>query len=213
MLEVYELGNPDSQLTLIQPVDVHSLALIENEIAVIRNKTDKDFGFVAFKVDDWNSDLSPWTAPAVFGDNAFGGQAKRTLEEILRYCENRPATYYIGGYSLAGLFSIWAAYQTDMFSAVAAVSPSMWFPGFSAYMRENGIKCKNVYLSLGDKEEKVKNPVMATVGDNIRAAESLLKERGVNCTFEWNPGNHFKDANLRTAKGFLQLMNLPLCQI
>ncbi len=213
MLEVYEFGNADSQLTLMQPVDTHSLAMIEDEIALIRKNTDKDFRFVAFKVDDWNSDLSPWSAPAVFGDNDFGGQAKRTLEEILRYCESRPVTYYIGGYSLAGLFSIWAAYQTDMFSAVAAVSPSVWFPGFGTYMHENEIKCKNVYLSLGDKEEKVKNPVMATVGDNIRAADSLLKEQGVNCTFEWNPGNHFKDVDIRTVRGFLWIMDLPLCQI
>jgi hypothetical protein len=59
-----------------------------------------------------------------------------------------------------------------------------------------------VYLSLGDKEEKTRNPVMARVGTAIREAEEILKEAGVDCILEWNPGNHFKDAEKRTAKGF-----------
>ena len=47
-----------------------------------------------------------------------------------------------------------------------------------------------------------KNPVMAAVGDNIRALHSRLTERGAYCTLEWNSGGHFKDADLRTAKAF-----------
>ena len=53
------------------------------------------------------------------------------------------------------------------------------------------------------KEEKARNPVMATVGDKIREAHALLSERGVRGVLEWNEGNHFKDANVRTAKAFL----------
>ena len=105
-------------------------------------------------------------------------------------------------YSLAGLFALWAAYQTDVFAGVVAASPSIWFPGFVDYMKANDIKVKNVYLSLGDKEEKAKNPTMATVGDCIREAYAWLNEQGVNVTLEWNQGNHFKDADVRTAKGF-----------
>lgn len=59
-----------------------------------------------------------------------------------------------------------------------------------------------VYLSLGDKEEKARNPVMAMVGDRIREAYSLLLGRGVKCVLEWNEGNHFKDADVRIAKAF-----------
>ena len=43
---------------------------------------------------------------------------------------------------------------------------------------------------------------MATVGDRIRVVSSLLSERGVKCVLEWNKGNHFKDADVRTAKAF-----------
>lgn len=115
--------------------------------------------------------------------------------------------YYIGGYSLAGLFSLWAAYQTDVFTGIAAVSPSVWFPGFIDYMREHEIKSKTVYLSLGDKEEKTRNPVMAQVGNCIRSGYDWLKECGIDCTLEWNSGNHFRDPDMRTAKAFAWILH------
>ena len=109
------------------------------------------------KVKDWNHDLSPWKAPAVFGRDQFGDGAEETLAEVLKTCNDRNKTYIIGGYSLAGLFALWAAYQTDAFSAVAAASPSVWFPGFSEYMKERIPQVRSVYLSLGDREEKARN--------------------------------------------------------
>ena len=48
---------------------------------------------------------------------------------------------------------------------------------------------------------------MATVGERIREAHNLLRENGVNCILEWNNGNHFKDADLRTAKAFAWVLN------
>jgi hypothetical protein len=200
--KVYEFGDKSASKVLVQPVDGHDLEVIENEIAMIKEKTGGTFLLVVFQVDNWNSDLSPWKAPAVFGNEDFGEGAGDTLAQILDYCTDKSKSYYIGGYSLAGLLALWAVYQTDLFKGVAAVSPSMWFPGFDNYMKEHDIKCKNVYLSLGNKEEKARNPVMATVGDKIRAAQAFLNEKEVNCTLEWNEGNHFRDPDLRCAKGF-----------
>ena len=120
----------------------------------------------------------------------------------MKICDEQNKTYIIGGYSLAGLFALWAAYQTDAFKGVAAASPSVWFPGFVEYMKENSIRADSVYLSLGDKEEKTRNPVMSTVGDRIRETYGLLKECGINTILEWNQGNHFKDADIRTARAF-----------
>ncbi len=125
----------------------------------------------------------------------------------MKFCEDRSKTYFIGGYSLAGLFALWAAYQTDLFAGAAAASPSLWFPGFADYMKEHALKTSRVYLSLGDKEEKARNPVTAAVGDRVRAAYSLLKEQGAECVLEWNEGNHFKDADLRTARAFSWIIN------
>ena len=117
-------------------------------------------------------------------------------------CTDPSKTYYLGGYSLAGLFSLWAAYQTDLFSGIAAASPSVWFLGFSDYIKERKILTHAVYLSLGDREEKTKNPVMRTVGDCIRQTYESVKDQGIKCTLEWNEGNHFRDVDIRCAKAF-----------
>ncbi len=198
----YEFGDPKADTVLIQPVDEYDLAGIENEVSLINANCGKSFHLIAVKIDNWNVDLSPWEAPAVFGREDFGDGAAKTLAEILKNCTDGTKKHYIGGYSLAGLFALWAAYRTDKFTGVAAASPSIWFPGFANYMKENEFRAGAVYLSLGDKEEKTRNPVMATVGDRIREAHVLLLERGVNCVLEWNEGNHFKDADVRTAKAF-----------
>ena len=203
----YEFGDVNANTVLVQPVDEYDLAGIENEVSLITANCGKNFRLITVKVNNWNTDLSPWKAPAVFGKEDFGEGAEKTLAEILKLCSDEGKTYYIGGYSLAGLFALWAAYRTDRFSGVAAASPSVWFPGFADYMKENMIRTGAVYLSLGDKEEKARNPVMATVGERIREAHVLLLERGVNCVLEWNEGNHFKDADVRTAKAFSWIIN------
>ena len=74
-------------------------------------------------------------------------------------------------------------------------------------MKDNKLHADAVYLSLGDREEKTRNPVMARVGDAIREAYDHLQKAGTDCVLEWNKGNHFKDADLRTAKAFAWLMN------
>lgn len=209
MMTKYEFGDVSAETVLIQPVDDHDLEEIENEVSLIAGSCDRSFRLIAVKVDNWNTDLSPWKAPAVFGKEDFGGGAEETLDEIMKLCADGNKTYYIGGYSLAGLFALWAAYRTDTFSGVAAASPSMWFPGFTEYMKMNEIGTDTVYLSLGDREEKARDPVMAAVGDRIREAYALLKERKVNCILEWNEGNHFRDAALRTAKAFAWVMDKP----
>ena len=199
-------GNEAAPDVLIQPVDSHDLGFIEDEVKEIRRLAEKDFCLLAVRTDDWNRDLSPWQAPAVFGTESFGGRADRTLEEILKLCGNEDRRYFIGGYSLAGLFALWAAVRTDRFAGVAAASPSVWFPGFVEYLREHDIQCPSVYLSLGDREEKTRNPVMAAMGSCIRETEELLKARGIRTLLEWNPGNHFRDAGLRTAKAFAWIL-------
>ena len=76
-------------------------------------------------------------------------------------------------------------------------------------MRERQIQTASVCLSLGDREAKTRNPVMATVGDRIVEAHDLLKAQGVHTALEWNPGNHFKDTSIRTAKAFAWVIKNP----
>ncbi len=197
-----QYGDPDASTMMIQMVGDHDPEGMEKEVAEIGRMTDTRFSLLAFRVRNWNDDLSPWKAAAVFGKEGFGNGAVKTLDEVMKVCADPRKTYIIGGYSLAGLFALWAAYQTDVFSGVAAASPSVWFPGFVDYMKENPIRTDRVYLSLGDREERTRNPVMATVGKRIRAAHKLLGDQGICTTLEWNEGNHFRDADLRTAKAF-----------
>ena len=105
------------------------------------------------------------------------------------------------GYSLAGLFALWAATKTELFQGIAAASPSVWFPGWLDYVREHPIRAVRVYLSLRDREERAKNAVMASVGDCIREQYALL-QNSCSATLEWNPGGHFQDPEERTARAF-----------
>ena len=214
--QVLNFGHPEADTLLIQMVDDHDLEVIENEVSYIEKLSGGQcFELKAIRVKNWNDDLSPWPAPAVFGNEEFEGGAKETLEFVLGKIVPTPEEIksrgikrvFIGGYSLAALFALWAGYQTDVFDGIASASPSAWFPQFIEYMRENEIHTEAVYLSLGDREERTRNPVMSKVGAAIREANNLLATSGVDCELEWNKGNHFKDPDLRTAKAFAWLMN------
>ena len=202
-----EYGTPDAPFVLLQPADEYDLSGMENEAAVIRSLTDVPFRLLALPVDRWNRDLSPWQAPAVFGKEPFGDGAEETLRKLLPLCGDKEKTYLLGGYSLAGLFSLWAAGRTDVFAGVAAASPSLWFPGFVPYLAEHPVRCGAVCLSVGDKEEKARNRVLASVGDRIRETKSLLEEQGVRCTLQIHPGNHFQEPDVRTAKAFAWVLD------
>ncbi len=196
---------------LIQPIDEHDLELLDQEIEAIKKMSDKPFSLVAFMIKDWNQELTPWAAPAVFGKVPFGSGAEKTLEfitsRLLPEVQENIPHLILGGYSLAGLFALWVGYQTDKFDGIVAASPSVWFPKWIEYATDNKPLAKSIYLSLGDKEEKAKNPVMAQVGNAIRRQNELLTGQMDNTILEWNPGNHFVDSEKRTAKGFAWVMD------
>ena len=196
---------------LIQPIDEHDLELLDQEIEAIKKLSDKPFSLVAFMIKDWNQELTPWAAPAVFGKVPFGSGAEKTLEfitsRLLPEVQENIPHLILGGYSLAGLFALWSGYQTDKFDGIVAASPSVWFPKWIEYATDNKPLAKSIYLSLGDKEEKAKNPVMAQVGNAIRRQNELLTGQMDNTILEWNPGNHFVDSEKRTAKGFAWVMD------
>ena len=196
---------------LIQPVDEHDIEVLDNEVVEIQNNTDKQFSLIAFKIEDWNNELSPWEAPPAFGNKSFGSGATDTLEFIEsrlkptvkeKYNIDNDIKLILGGYSLAGLFSLWSAYKSNTFSGIAAASPSVWFNGWKEFMNNNTPLSNTIYLSLGDTEEKTKNKVMSAVGDNIRKQKELLKNDKINTILEWNKGGHFSDSDIRVAKAF-----------
>ena len=203
-------GEAHAEYLLLQMTGEHELQSMDDEVAAIAQSAHQ-FLFAAIPVESWNDALSPWEAPAVWGKQGFGGNAADTLrfltEQVIptlkqQYPLPENVKIILGGYSLAGLFALWASTQTDLFYGIAAASPSVWFPGWMEFEQRHPMQAQHIYLSLGDKEEHTKNAVMAAVGDNIRTLHSRLTERGADCALEWNSGGHFKDADLRTAKAF-----------
>ena len=208
----------EAKYLLIQPVDKHDAELLDREVSLISAAVSTPFILAGFLVEDWNRNLSPWDAPPVFGRQPFGHGAPETLAfvewdlipAVIGTCgvvETIPVV--LGGYSLAAFFALWSVCQTSRFAAAAAASPSVWFPGWMDYAAQHVSKTAHVYLSLGDREEKTKNPVMSTVGDCIRSQYALLSggENPVSCVLEWNEGNHFRDSEIRCAKAFSWCIN------
>ena len=175
-----------------------------------------DFAIAAVGGLNWNHDLSPWAAPSI-GNNKYGfggadGYIKKLTNEILPEIRAKlgfkPELTAIAGYSLAGLFALYAAYKTDIFSRVASVSGSLWFPGFTELAQSHDFMKtpEFVYLSLGDAEAKTRDKNLAPVRKNTEFIADLYRTRGITTVFELNPGNHFNDTIGRTAKGIKKMI-------
>ena len=170
-------------------------------------------------VDLWEENFSPWCAPRVFakGPN-FGDGAQKTLDtlinQVIPWTESKltepPAYRVLVGYSLAGLFSLWAgvsqpgAVLAPTFQRIGAVSGSFWFPGLLDYVDQqlNGgaVGLTHAYLSLGDREARTPNPQIMHVRKNAELLASKLESAGITSTFELNRGNHFQNVEGRMQK-------------
>ena len=214
---LYMKENENTEYVLIQPVDEHDIDVLDNEVKYISENISKNFSLAAFKIDDWNSELTPWEMPLLRGKGNFGNEAGKTLEFIKEKLipslaefiniQEKNVKYILGGYSLAGLFSLWSGYETNTFYGVAGVSPSVWYEGWIDFVRNAELKANNVYLSLGKLEETSKHKILAKIGDNIREYFEILKNSGIEKSIlEWNEGNHFRDSDIRMGKGFIWLV-------
>lgn len=177
-------------------------------------------------VDLWEENFSPWCAPRVFakGPN-FGDGAQKTLDalinQVIPWAESdltEPLAYRVlVGYSLAGLFSLWAGMSqqaargcqpdtapTPTFQRIGAVSGSFWFPGLLEYadqqLERGTVNLTHAYLSLGDREARTPNPQIMHVRENAELLASKLRDAGIASTFELNRGNHFQNVEGRMQK-------------
>ncbi len=166
---------------------------------------------------DWDRDMSPWPAPGVDRNGPpFPGDAeaylRRLLEEILPEACARlpyaPGDICIAGYSLAGLFALWSLFRCQIFSRAACVSGSLWYPGAAEFFRDRvPVRLPDrLYLSLGDREAAVRHPLLRTVRERTEETAGRFRTLGVPVTLEWNPGNHFREPERRTAKGIQAML-------
>lgn len=171
---------------------------------------------ITVQTDDWDDVLSPWAAPALGkGQQPFGGHADDFLNTLTG--EIMPAVcaqeniaklpQAIAGYSLAGLFALYALTKTDCFCSAASVSGSLWYPEFSDHFAACSLPRRPdaVYFSYGDREPMTKHPLLRTVGTETERCFRHLQSLGVASVLEVNKGNHFRDSALRTAKGIAWL--------
>ena len=170
-------------------------------------------------VDLWEENFSPWCAPRVFakGPN-FGDGAQKTLDtlinQVIPWAESEltepPAYRALVGYSLAGLFSLWAGLSQacitpiPTFQRIGAVSGSFWFPGLLDYvdqqLRGGAVGLTHAYLSLGDREARTPNPQIMHVRENAELLASRFESAGITSMFELNRGNHFQNVEGRMQK-------------
>lgn len=161
---------------------------------------------------EWDKDMSPWDIPPVSKDDTpcTGG-----ADEYLKFSTNKIMPRVeeniqggiswraIAGYSLAGLFAIYAMYRANIFTRAASMSGSLWFPDFKEYVFSHEMMTQPdcVYLSLGDKECKTKNPYLKTVQEKTEEIFKFYKNKNINTVFQLNQDSHFKDIDKRTVLG------------
>lgn len=72
---------------------------------------------------------------------------------------------------------------------------------------ETPYKELTLYPAQGeDRPPIVFNAVLKTVQENTEAILQHYQERGVDVRWELNPGNHFRDVAMRSAKGIKAIL-------
>ena len=179
---------------------------------ILKNSTAANFTLVTISGLDWNHDMALWDCPAIAKNipPCTGGALEYltflqdkvipTVEKEIRIV---PMWRGIAGYSLAGLFALYTLYQADVFSRAACISGSLWFPGFREYVFSQKTKGnpEHIYFSLGNKENRTRNPYLKTVEENTKVIEEYFRKSGVDTIFQLNPGNHYNHSPERTAAG------------
>lgn len=156
---------------------------------------------------DWNYCMTPWKYHDKNMGKTGGGEDFLSwfISEIY---DEKYQRQYIGGYSLGGLFALFAACEKELFDGVMSVSGSLWYPGALEYFNEKSIgkRIGKIYMSLGDKESLTKNAEREKVGFNTeKLAEVFGRTKEV--FFEYNRGGHFTDINGRITKSILTEIN------
>lgn len=170
--------------------------------------------FVVIENINWNDDMTPWPAEGVFKKaKPFGGQAASFLDkltneiipEIEKTLSVEDAERTIMGVSLSGLFAVWACFNTNAFTNIINISGSLWYDGFTEWMKEQtpSPQLKKVCMLLGEKEKNAKEKRMATVEERTHAAAEILKANSqASVLFELVDGTHFSPILPRLERAF-----------
>lgn len=180
------------------------------------------FILVNIEAADWNGDMTPWPAPAIFKKGgSFAGHADSYLDQLVTKIKPHIDANYdtltdprdtgLLGYSLGGLAALYALYRLDAFGKIGSLSGSLWYDRWLEFVEENIPKNKGalVYMSLGIKESESNNPRMSAVGScTLETVEQLNKQLTdeKNICLQWNNGGHFTEIPQRYISALLWLM-------
>ena len=223
-IEYQKIGKFNCQYAYFDKTKINKVILwpgqmsFENVVKNLSKKTSiKDYIILAFEVNNWDNDLSPWESKGIKG-KYFNGDGIKTLNFIKndffpffenKFPEIKNKPKIVGGYSLSGLFSLYCFYSTDIFNAVGGMSPSLWFEDWFKFMNDHHVNNKDsyIYLSLGDLEEKSTTKPL-DIGINVKKMYDIVKKDSnvKDCIYELNKGGHFNDGEERTSKGFAWLL-------
>ena len=166
---------------------------------------------------EWQKDMCPWDSPALINtEKDFIGGAdeylslleKEIIPKSVEILGEEPSYYALAGYSLAGLFALYAGYRSSLFSRIASVSGSLWYPDFVSFAKEKKMlsKAERLYLSLGTEEAKTKHAFLSTIERKTRELVEHYQSSGHCVNFELNPGNHFCEVEQRIEKAIRWIM-------
>ena len=156
---------------------------------------------------NWGDALTPWPAPALRpGEKDFGGSADETLASLTEMLDRVPGPHAICGYSLGGLFALYAFAREPRFSACACLSGSVWYEGWVDWLRANAPDGAGRYafFSVGKKEKRAGLP-FRHVEEDLAACADVLREHGCRVDVSLGPGNHMQYVAERLAAGLSAL--------
>ena len=171
---------------------------------------------VAVPVISWNDALTPWPAQALYrGEEPFGGHAVTTLDELVNEAIPAiekglglaPRSRAVCGYSLGGLFALYALVQTEAFVACASISASMWYEGWTDYLDglDVDLRGRFAYLSIGTKEKRAARPILKTSQSKMEECVRILEQKGCAVCYQTGPGNHMQHMGERFVAGLVYL--------
>lgn len=218
----YEKSNADYPVVYVNGED--EIGEIMEGVEPYFGKECEEFIMLSVQSSSWNDEYSPWIAPPLskkeepFGGGAadylcfLAGTVKPWMDEHYRTKQEPESTALIG-YSLGGLASLYALYTGRTFGRIGSLSGSLWFDGWTEFTDSNmpADSVVKVYLSLGDREERARNPRMARVGECTRKTADILKKQlksESDVKLLWNSGGHFTEIPQRYQRALVWLMSL-----
>lgn len=182
----------------------------------VRSVQDLATTIVTVPIADWRDALTPWAAAGIYREEPpFGGHAARTLAKLCgetipaleAEMSIQPHARAICGYSLGGLFALYALTHSDTFRACACLSGSVWYEGWVEYLRELDVDLRDsfAFLSVGTKEKRAARPLLRTVERNMEECARILERDGCTVRYQTSPGGHMQHVAGRFEAGLRAL--------